>query len=65
MKAEKIHLVPLFECDSKMRYYLATFTWNEFGISEVTTEGSLLKWRIGSADLYVGYFLKLSAFITF
>ena len=66
VKADKIHLVPLIECDSGMRYCLATFTWNNFGISETINddEGSLLKWKVGSAYIYPGNFLKLSAFIT-
>ena len=68
VKAEKIHLVPLIELNCGMRYYLATFTWNEFGISEMMQycddERSLFKWKVGSAYIYPGYYFKLSAFIT-
>ena len=54
VKAAKFHLVPMLNICGKniepdMRYFLATFTWNEFGISSVIGEGSSLKWRIGQA----------------
>ena len=46
VKADKIHLVPMFGCNkdiqSDMRYFLVTFTWNELGVSEVTGEGDSL-----------------------
>ena len=64
VKANKIHLVPLIECDSKMRYCLAMFTWNMLGISEVIVEESLPVWTIGSSEIYSDAFLKLCAFIT-
>ena len=68
VKADKIHLVPMFDCgngiQSDMRHFLSTFTWNEFGISEVTGEGSSLMWKIGCGLLYPLKSFKLVAFIT-
>ena len=68
MKADKIHLVPMFECgnDSNpdMRYLLATFTWNEVGVRAVTGEGDSLMWDICRLRLRPSERLKLVAFIT-
>ena len=68
VKADKIHLVPMFECGNvtppNMRYFLATLTWNEFGVSEVTGEGDSLQWRIGRSRVYSLVSFKLVAFIT-
>ena len=64
VKAEQIHLVPLIESDSEMRYCLAMFTWNMLGISKVIVEESLPVWTIGKSEIYSDAFLKLCAFIT-
>ena len=68
VKADKIHLVPMFEFGTNitpdMRYCFATFTWNELGVSEVTGEGDSLQWRIGRSLLYPSASFKLVAFIT-
>ena len=68
VKADKIHLVPMFEFGNvtppNMRYCLATFTWNEFGVSEVTGEGDSLKWNIGITGVKPLVSFKLVAFIT-
>ena len=57
VKADKIHLVPMFEFSQNippdMRYCLATFTWNELGVSKVTGEGDSLRWDIGRARVYI------------
>ena len=67
VKADKIHLVPMFEFGNvtppNMRYCLATFTWNEFGVSEVTGEGDSLKWNIGITGVKPLVSFKLVAFI--
>ena len=68
VKAAKIHLVPMFDFGEDiqldMRYFLATFTWNELGVSEVTGEGSSLTWDIGCSLVYPLGSFKLVAFIT-
>ena len=70
VKADKIHLVPMFhvrrdnDIQPDMRYLLAAFTWNEFGISEVTGEGDSLTWQIGPSLLDPLRSMKLVAFIT-
>ena len=68
VKADKIHLVPMFESGQNilpdMRYLLATFTWNKLGVSEVTGEGDLLTWQIGRTRVHPLESLKLVAFIT-
>ena len=68
VKADKIHLVPMLDCDDAvqpdMRYFLATFTWNELGVSEITGEGDSLTWQIGRSLIYPLESLKLVAFIT-
>ena len=70
VKADKIHLVPMFESGQTvlpdMRYLLAiaTFTWNEVGVSEVTGEGDFLMWVIGRTRVHPLERLKLVAFIT-
>ena len=65
VKADKIHLVPMFDCNKDiqpdLRHCFATFTWNEFGIIEVTGEGDLL---IGCTLLNPLESFKLVAFIT-
>ena len=68
VKADKIHLMPMInfgnDTNPDMRYLLATFTWNEFGVSKVTGEGSSLMWDIGMTRLYPLVGLKMVAFIT-
>ena len=68
VKADKIHLVPMFESGQNvlpdMRYFLAAFTWNEVGVSEVTGEGESLMWVIGRTRVHPLERLKLVAFIT-
>ena len=68
VKADKIHLVLMFESGQNelpdMRYLLATFTWNELGVSEVTGEGDFLMWVIGRTRVHPLERLKLVAFIT-
>ena len=64
VKADKIHLVPMFNSINNMRYCLATFTWSEFGVREVIGEGSSLKWVIGCLVLCRTERFKLVAFIT-
>ena len=69
VKADNIHLVPMFNFGNyptpDMRYCLATFTWNDLGISEVTGEGSLVRWDIGRTLAHPLISLKLVAFITY
>ena len=68
VKADKIHLVPMFnfgeDIQLDMRYFLATFTWNELGVSEVTGEGDSLEWDIGCSLVNPLGSFKLVAFIT-
>ena len=68
VKADKIHLMPMFnfgnDTNPDMRYCLATFIWNEFGVSEVTGEGSSLTWDIGCTRVHPLRNFKLVAFIT-
>ena len=68
VKADKIHLVPMFEFGQNvqpdMRYLLATFTWNDLGISKVTGEGDSLIWKIGRSLVSPSNTFKLVAFIT-
>ena len=68
VKADKIHLVPMFNYGTfthlDMRYFLDTFTWNELGVSEVTGEGDSLKWDIGRTRVPPSKTFKLVAFIT-
>ena len=64
VKADKIHLVPMFNSINNIRYCLATFTWSEFGVREVIGEGSSLKWVIGCLVLCRTERFKLVAFIT-
>ena len=64
VKADKIHLVPMLNYNNIMRHFLATFTWNELGVSKVTGEGSKLIWTFGCGRLYPSIDFKLVAFIT-
>ena len=69
VKADKIHLMPMFNIRNKdiqpdMRYMLATFTWNEFGVTEVTGEGSSLRWKLSLYELNPFRTFKLVVFIT-
>ena len=67
VKADKIHLVPMFEFGNAtqpdMRHCFATFTWNELGVSKVTGEGSSLKWVIGRTRVHPLKSCKLVALI--
>ena len=68
VKADKIHLVPMFEFGQNvqpdMRYFFAMFRWNELGVSKVTGEGDLLRWKIGIVRIKPLLSFKLVAFIT-
>ena len=68
VKADNIHLVPMFNFGNNtnpdMRYFLATFTWNELGVSEVTGEGFSLRWKIGCTRVNPLISFKLVSFIT-
>ena len=68
VKADKIHLVPMFNItknkEPDMCYLLATFTWNELGVSEVTGEGDSSKWSISCIRVHSLKTVKLVAFIT-
>ena len=68
VKADKIHLVPMFnfgnDTSPDMRYFLAAFTWSELGVNEVTSVGSLLMWKSVCGRLYPSISFKLVAFIT-
>ena len=68
VKADKIHLVPMFNFGNNtnpdMRYMLATFTWNELGVSVVAGEGSSLMWVVGRTSVRPLKSFKLVAFIT-
>ena len=67
VKADKIHLVPLFEFGQNippdMQNCLAMFTWNELGVREVTGEGDSLEWHIGCSVLDPLFSFKMVAFI--
>ena len=64
VKADKIHLVPMFQCEDQMRYFLATFTWNESGVSNPISKGPFLQWQIGRSTVQPEDDMKLIAFIT-
>ena len=69
IKADKIHLVPMFDnpCAENMTYSLATFTWNEFGIRREVNEDLedyLSGWKVGCSHLFPQETFKLVAFIT-
>ena len=44
VKADKIHLVPVFGFGQNV--HLATFTWNELGVSKVIGKGDSLLWDV-------------------
>ena len=69
VKADKIHLMPMYnycanDTNPDMHQCLATFTWNELGVSKVSGEGSSLRWDIGSTVVHPLESLKLVACIT-
>ena len=69
VKADKIHLVPMFNIRNKdiqpdMRYMLATFTWNELGVSKVIVKRFSLSWKLSLYELNPFRTFKLVVFIT-
>ena len=68
VKADNIHLVPMYNCGNDtnpdMRYCLATFAWNELGVTKIPGEGFSLLWGIGCSILYPTDRFRLVAFIT-
>ena len=70
VKADKIHLVPMFDvCHDndtqlEMCYCFATFTWNELVVREIRSGGSLVKWKVGVTNLIPSKYFKFVAFVT-
>ena len=66
VRADKIHLVPMMNYGGqlKFRYCLRTFTWNEFGVSDIHPRGATEIWKIGTMWTEPGNDMKLIAFLT-